>query len=48
MAGGGAGERQVNDGQIIGSYCDGLFDHPEALRGLLAWAGMSAPMPLHD
>jgi adenosylcobyric acid synthase len=35
---------QTADGQIIGSYCHGLFDHPEALRCLLAWAGMSAPV----
>jgi adenosylcobyric acid synthase len=27
------------DGQILGSYCHGLFDHPEALAALLAWAG---------
>ncbi|HJW25062.1 MAG TPA: cobyric acid synthase [Rhodocyclaceae bacterium] len=27
------------DGQILGTYCHGLFDHPEALAGLLSWAG---------
>jgi adenosylcobyric acid synthase len=27
------------DGQIVGSYCHGLFDHPEALAALMAWAG---------
>lgn len=27
------------DGQILGSYCHGLFDHPAALTALLAWAG---------
>ncbi|MEK6747908.1 MAG: cobyric acid synthase [Pseudomonadota bacterium] len=27
------------DGQIIGSYIHGLFDHPEACKALLAWAG---------
>jgi adenosylcobyric acid synthase len=27
------------DGLILGSYCHGLFDHPEALAALLAWAG---------
>ena len=26
---------------IIGTYCHGLFDHPEALTTLLAWAGAS-------
>jgi adenosylcobyric acid synthase len=29
------------DGQIVGSYCHGLFDHPEALTALLQWAGAS-------
>jgi adenosylcobyric acid synthase len=28
------------DGQILGTYCHGLFDHPEALAALLAWAGL--------
>jgi adenosylcobyric acid synthase len=27
------------DGQVMGSYCHGLFDQPEALTALLAWAG---------
>ena len=27
------------DGQVLGTYCHGLFDHPEALSGLLAWSG---------
>lgn len=27
------------DGQILATYCHGLFDHPEALAALLAWAG---------
>jgi adenosylcobyric acid synthase len=26
------------DGQILATYCHGLFDHPEALAALLAWA----------
>ncbi|WP_191602271.1 cobyric acid synthase [Marinomonas algicola] len=30
------------DGQIIGSYLHGLFDHPEALLSLLNWAGMKS------
>jgi adenosylcobyric acid synthase len=25
--------------QVIGTYCHGLFDQPEALSALLAWAG---------
>lgn len=28
------------DGQVLGSYCHGLFEHPEALTSLLAWAGL--------
>lgn len=28
-----------DDGQILGSYCHGLFEHPQALAALLAWAG---------
>ena len=27
------------DHQILGSYCHGLFEHPQALAVLLAWAG---------
>ncbi|MBV8157405.1 MAG: cobyric acid synthase, partial [Dyella sp.] len=27
------------DGQVLGSYVHGLFDHPEALAALLAWSG---------
>lgn len=28
------------DGQILGSYLHGLFDHPEACAALLGWAGV--------
>jgi adenosylcobyric acid synthase len=28
------------DNQIFATYCHGVFDHPEALTGLLAWAGL--------
>ena len=28
------------DGQILGSYLHGLFDAPDALQALLAWAGL--------
>ncbi|MEF8709341.1 MAG: cobyric acid synthase [Candidatus Accumulibacter propinquus] len=28
-----------NDGQILATYCHGLFDSPPALTALLAWAG---------
>ena len=27
------------DGQVLGTYCHGVFDHPEALSALLRWAG---------
>lgn len=30
-----------DDGQILGSYLHGLFDHPDALAALLAWAGVT-------
>ena len=30
-----------DDGQILGTYLHGLFDHPDALAALLAWAGVS-------
>ena len=28
-----------DDGQILATYCHGLFDQPGALDALLAWAG---------
>lgn len=30
-----------HDNAIIGTYLHGLFDHPEALNGLLNWAGLA-------
>ena len=30
-----------DDGQIIGTYLHGLFDHPDATNSLLNWAGLS-------
>ncbi|MBL8398419.1 MAG: cobyric acid synthase [Candidatus Accumulibacter sp.] len=30
-----------DDQQILGTYCHGLFDHPEALAALLSWAGLA-------
>ncbi|TAN05401.1 MAG: cobyric acid synthase [Rhodanobacteraceae bacterium] len=30
------------DGQILATYLHGLFDHPDALRALLEWAGLRA------
>ena len=29
------------DGKIIGTYCHGLFDHPDAYRGLIGWMGLT-------
>ncbi len=29
------------DGQILGTYLHGLFDHPQARDGLLRWAGLA-------
>jgi len=29
-----------DDGQIIGTYVHGVFDHPDALAALLRWAGL--------
>lgn len=29
------------DGQVAGTYLHGLFDHPEACRELLTWAGLN-------
>lgn len=31
---------QSADGQIVGSYVHGVFDEPESLASLLAWAGL--------
>ena len=35
------------DNAILGSYCHGLFDTPEALSALLAWAGLAAPQAVN-
>ena len=34
------------DGLVLGSYCHGLFDHPEALAALLGWAGLAQAAPV--
>ena len=34
------------DGQILGTYLHGVFDAPDALRALLAWAGLRDALPL--
>ena len=31
------------DGQILGTYLHGLFEHPDACDALLAWAGLDRP-----
>ena len=35
-----------DDNQILGTYCHGLFDHPQALAALLAWAGAKDIAPV--
>jgi len=32
------------DGQIMGTYLHGLFEHPEACSALLKWAGLASPV----
>ncbi|WP_291995020.1 cobyric acid synthase [Candidatus Accumulibacter sp. ACC003] len=44
LAGGADGALSA-DGQILATYCHGLFDSPAALRALLTWAGHR---PTHD
>jgi adenosylcobyric acid synthase len=34
------------DGQVFATYCHGVFDHPQALTALLAWAGMTESAPV--
>jgi adenosylcobyric acid synthase len=34
------------DNQIFATYCHGVFDHPQALTALLAWAGMTESAPV--
>ncbi|MBD3669561.1 MAG: cobyric acid synthase [Gammaproteobacteria bacterium] len=36
------------DGQVAGTYLHGLFDHPQACRALLEWAGMESREALLD
>jgi adenosylcobyric acid synthase len=33
------------DGQVLGTYVHGLFDEPQALAALLAWAGLREAAP---
>jgi adenosylcobyric acid synthase len=34
------------DGQVLGTYLHGLFDHPEAGKALLEWAGLHGARPV--
>jgi adenosylcobyric acid synthase len=34
------------DGQVLGTYCHGLFEQPAALAALLAWAGADGIAPV--
>jgi adenosylcobyric acid synthase len=40
----GDGARSA-DGQILGTYLHGLFEHPEGCAALLRWMGVAAPLP---
>jgi adenosylcobyric acid synthase len=40
LAGGRRDGAMSADGQILGTYLHGLFDHPQARDALLAWAGL--------
>ena len=46
LAGGGNDGAISADDQIFATYCHGVFDHPEALGALLAWAGMKESAPV--
>jgi adenosylcobyric acid synthase len=35
-----------SDGQILATYCHGVFEHPEDLTSLLSWAGLSEQQPV--
>ena len=35
-----------SDDQIFATYCHGVFEHPQALTALLAWAGMTESAPV--
>lgn len=35
-----------DDGQVLGTYVHGLFDHPDAQQTLLRWAGLADAQPL--
>ncbi|MCD7097461.1 cobyric acid synthase [Stenotrophomonas sp. MMGLT7] len=43
----GRGDGAVSaDGQVLGTYLHGVFDAPQALSALLAWAGLEQAEPL--
>lgn len=45
LVGGQADGACSADNRILGSYLHGLFDEPQALSALLAWAGLRDPVP---
>lgn len=46
LAGGRPDGALSADGQLLGTYCHGLFDAPAALARLLAWAGAGDTVPV--
>ncbi|MBS1160463.1 MAG: adenosylcobyric acid synthase (glutamine-hydrolyzing) [Proteobacteria bacterium] len=46
LADGGSDGAISADNQIFATYCHGVFDHPDALTALLAWAGMTETAPI--
>lgn len=43
LLGGGPDGAISSDGQVLGTYLHGLFDHAEGCRELLSWAGLENP-----
>ena len=47
LADGGRPDGAISpDGQVLATYLHGVFDHPEACRALLQWAGLADPQAI--